>query len=348
MSRLFKAVRDLRIQGVRARAEKLVADNRHREAIRILQSSNLSLQSSEIENQLTQLRHNAFFAIDHGTPEGSWPQKVADLFNASAVIPEIDATEVDVAKTRSGVFNHGSLIIRNLLSKDQIELLASSVENAFNAFDNVSQSDQTISWFSPLKTHKNMGGLDDDRPWVREGGGVLAAESPRALFNLINVFETAGVIALVTEFLGERPALSVKKTTLRKTSPKTRVDFGWHQDGAFLGHGIRTLNVWVALTDCGIDSPSMDMIPRRLIKVLPTGTEGALFNWSVSPAIVEEVCESGQPQHLLFKAGDAIIFDELNLHQTSTLPGMTKDRLAIESWFFAPSCYPIEQLPILI
>jgi hypothetical protein len=327
---------------------KLVAQKKCLEAIELLSKHISTNPSPEIEIQLTQLRHDAFFVIDHGKPEGSWPPIVTDLFTTSTGIPEIDSKEINGTKARSGVFNHGSLIVRNLLAQDQIETLASSIENAFNAFDNVDQLDQTHSWFSPLKTHNNMGDLDADRPWVREGGGVLAAESPHALFNLVDIFEKTGVIALITEFLGERPALSVRKTTLRKTSPKTRAEFGWHQDGAFLGHGIRTLNVWVALTDCGIDSPSMDMIPRRLEKVLPTGTEGALFNWSVSPAIVEKVCEIGQPQHLLFKAGDAIIFDEVNLHRTSSLPGMNKDRLAIESWFFAPSCYPLDQLPILI
>lgn len=328
--------------------DDLVAQKKYLEAIGLLSTYNSAKPSPKIENVLTQLRHDAFFAINHGQPQGPWPPIVTDLFTPSETIPEIDSKEIDAAKARSGVFNHGSLIIRNLLSEDQIETLAMSVENAFNAFDNVDPLDQAHSWFSPLKTHNNMGDLDADRPWVREGGGVLAAESPQALINLIDIFEKAGVIALVTGFLGERPALSVRKTTLRKTSPTTHAEFGWHQDGAFLGHGIRTLNVWVALTDCGIDSPSMDMIPRRLKNVLPTGTEGALFDWSVSPTIVAEVCDNGQPQHLLFKAGDAIIFDEVNLHRTSTLPGMDKDRLAIESWFFAPSCYPLDQLPILL
>jgi len=51
---------------------------------------------------------------------------------------------------------------------------------------------------------------------------------------------------------------------------------------------------------------------------------------------------------LQFREGDAIIFDEMNLHRSAVSPGMTKDRFAIEAWFFAPSCYPIEQLPIMV
>ena len=327
--------------------DELVSRKEYLEAIKMLSTHNSANPTPKIEIQLAQLRHDAFFEIDHGQPQGSWPPTVADLFSARAVIPEVDSKEINVSVARSGVFNHGSLIIRNLLSKNQVEMLAMSVEKAFDAFDNVDNSDQMHSWFSPLKTYNNMGELDADRPWVRSGGGVLAAESPRALFHFIEIFQEIGMIDLISEYLGERPALSVRKTTLRRTEPDLDATNGWHQDGAFLGEDIRTLNVWVALTDCGIDSPSMDMIPRRLHEIAPTGTEGAMFNWSVSPLMIEQICKNGKPQHLIFNAGDAIIFDEKNLHRTSTLPEMTKTRLAIESWFFAPSCYPMDQLPIL-
>ena len=108
------------------------------------------------------------------------------------------------------------------------------------------------------------------------------------------------------------------------------------------------MNLWIALTDCGVDAPSMDMVPRRLDYIVPTGTEGAVFTWSVSKAAIAEACDGGEPTHLHFKAGDAIVFDEMNLHRTSTLPGMSKPRYAIEAWFFAPSCYPLDQLPLLL
>jgi len=68
----------------------------------------------------------------------------------------------------------------------------------------------------------------------------------------------------------------------------------------------------------------------------------------VSKLKIDEACAGQPPAHLNFKAGDAIVFDEMNLHRTSTLPGMTKSRFAIEAWFFAPSCYPLDQLPILV
>jgi hypothetical protein len=45
--------------------------------------------------------------------------------------------------------------------------------------------------------------------------------------------------------------------------------------------------------------------------------------------------------------GDALLFDHLFLHRTGVDPGMTRERYAIESWFFAPSSYPEGQIPIV-
>ena len=207
---------------------------------------------------------------------------------------------------------------------------------------------ETSPWFVPFETSTRKSEIELDRDWYRDGGAELAADSPRGMFNLLEVLEANGLIGLVTEYLGERPALSVRKTSLRRIPHDLNAEHGWHQDGAFLGQDIRTMNLWIALSDCGVDAPSMDMVPRRLNYIVPTGTEGAIFDWSVSSRQITEACDGGEPTHLHFKAGDAIVFDEMNLHRTSALPGMTKPRYAIEAWFFAPSCYPLDQLPLLV
>ena len=62
--------------------------------------------------------------------------------------------------------------------------------------------------------------------------------------------------------MGERPALSVKKSTLRRVPVDTQTD--WHQDGAFIGEDIRTCNGWIALTDCGGDPPGVELVPPRV------------------------------------------------------------------------------------
>ncbi|MEZ5167509.1 MAG: hypothetical protein R2695_13835 [Acidimicrobiales bacterium] len=47
-----------------------------------------------------------------------------------------------------------------------------------------------------------------------------------------------------------------------------------------------------------------------------------------------------------FREGDALLFDHLFLHRTGVTDAMTKERYAIESWFFAPSAYPGGQIPV--
>jgi hypothetical protein len=351
MSQLFKGIRDLRIQRVRARSEKLVTNNRHREAIDLLQSANKRIHSPEIEKYLVDLRHEAFFHESFSSQFPNWPPTISDRFKTTDHIPEITTDQMSSDIVRDGVFSKGSIIIRGLLGNDDVVKIREGIELTYQNHD-LSRTgyskEQTAPWFVPFEPTQRHPDQVLNRDWYRDGGAELAADSPRGLFNLLECLERNGIIDLVTGYLGERPALSVRKTSLRRIPHDLNADNGWHQDGAFLGKGIRTMNLWIALTDCGVDAPSMDMVPHRLQNIVPTGTEGAAFEWSVSSKIIEEVCDGEAPTHLHFKAGDAIIFDEMNLHRTSTRPGMTKSRFAVEAWFFAPSCYPIEQLPILI
>lgn len=341
-------IEHLRVRRLLKKSESLLKKGQVDEALSLLNAANQRQPDSRFERQLLRIRHEGFFSLTFPTPDGNWPPTVDDPLDGGPGIPEVDASDMSVKTARSAVFGRGSLIIRNLLTPEQVNRLTRGISHAFTSFDALQGHADGDEWFSRFSPHEGLDDLDGDRPFVRGGGGVLATESPRAFSILMDVFDKAGVFRMVTEFLGERPALSVRKTTLRDVPPTVDSDNGWHQDGAFLGRGIRALNVWVALSDCGEDSPSMDMVPRRLTEILPTGTEGAMFSWSVSPKVVESVLLHQPATHLTFRAGDAIIFDEMNLHRTSTLPGMTKNRMAIEAWFFAPSCYPLEQLPLLV
>jgi hypothetical protein len=47
-----------------------------------------------------------------------------------------------------------------------------------------------------------------------------------------------------------------------------------------------------------------------------------------------------------FMPGDALLFDELFLHKTASDPSMRRPRYAVESWFFAPSGFPKDYVPL--
>ncbi len=123
------------------------------------------------------------------------------------------------------------------------------------------------------------------REWVGDGG-MWAADSPKLMFEMFEAFERSGLRRVIHGYLNEIPAISIEKCTLRRVMPDSAS--AWHQDGAFLGR-VRALNVWMSLSRCGDLSPGLDVVPERLEEIVPTGTEGAIFNWSVSPQVVEGV-----------------------------------------------------------
>ena len=117
-----------------------------------------------------------------------------------------------------------------------------------------------------------------------------------------------------------------------------------------MGTSLRTVNVWIALTDCGgpdSDAPALDVVPRRFDDLVERGTHGALFDTFVGQAVVEREAGVLGIERPRFAAGDALLFDDLFLHATAVTPSMTKERYAIESWFFAPSSFPPDQVPLV-
>jgi ectoine hydroxylase-related dioxygenase (phytanoyl-CoA dioxygenase family) len=166
------------------------------------------------------------------------------------------------------------------------------------------------------------------------------------LFDLLEIVGRARVPDLVATHLGERPALSAKKTTLRRVTRAS--DAQWHQDGAFMGTDIRTVNLWLALSNCGEDAPGLDILPRRLDHIVERGTPGAIFDWAASPAMVERAAEGTNVCRPVFEPGDALLFDHMFMHRTAAEPDMTRDRHAVEMWFFAPSLYPDDQVPLVV
>ena len=181
--------------------------------------------------------------------------------------------------------------------------------------------------------------------WVMEGGGVLAVDSPMLTYEMLEMFEAAGLPRLVEDYLGEPGMISLQKTTLRKAAPE--VGGAWHQDGAFMGD-VRALNLWLSLSRCGDESPGLDIVPRRLDEIVATTTDEAVLSYQVSQSKAEEAAGDKPIIRPIFEPGDALFFDELFLHQTGSDPAMPKPRFAIESWFFGGSAFPGEYGPLAV
>ncbi len=327
------------------RAEQLAADGHLFEAIEVLTEANRAQRDPAVEARLVELRRDAH----RSAPETSgaaplWPPSVADTFPDAAGPPEINRGELTPEALRSGILNHGCLLVRGLLAPRRVNQLVSDIDQAFAAYEAHIEGkpiSETTPWFVPFDP-----GIDQPIPreWMRRtGGGVLAVDSPRALFDVIETFEELGVRELLTAYLQEAPRLLGLKTTLRRVEPHGEPD--WHQDGAFMGVDIRSVDIWIALSHCGVDAPGLDIVSRRLDGIVDTGTDGADYDWSVGTGMVDRLAPKGVDQPV-FAPGDALLFDHLLLHRTGVHPGMTRSRYAIEAWFAAPSSYPIDQVAI--
>ena len=330
-----------------AKADQLIRDGRRLDAIEILSAANRRHRDDDIEHRLVGLRNVAFGDLDTAPGTASWPPAPSNLFSDVEGIPEIAPQQLTGDAIRAGVVGHGALIVRGLVPRPRVAQLIDDIDLTFAArdayFDGVPATD-TAPWYVPFEPESGNASIGPIRKWVREGGGVLTAESPRSTFEVLETLGEAGLAEPLTEYLGERPVLSAKKWTLRRVPLEITAD--WHQDGAFLGPGIRVVNVWIALTHCGDDAPGLDIVGGRLHDLVPTGTEGAWFDWSVGDPLVRAVSRDMPVVRPIFEPGDAILFDELNLHRTAITPGMTQERYAIESRFFAPSRFPDTQVPV--
>ena len=332
-------------------AARFEAEGRFLDALAALTEANRGRRDPELERLLVQVRNRGFAELgaDAARPAAPDPQGLRE----ESDLPAIDASELTAGRIRAAIDDRGALIVRGLLADgEEAATLREGIDRVFDGRERASDgapAAETAPWYDPFvpePEYETAVGIG--RRFVNEGSGVWLADSPRMLFELTERFERLGLRRVISDYLGERPAISVNKGTLRRARPTAGTEW-WHQDGAFLGEGIRSLNIWLALSACGRDAPGMDIVAKRLDGIVEKGTRGADFDWSVGQPVVDEVAGDAitRPE---FAAGDALLFDHLCLHRTGTDAAMTETRYATETWFFAPSAYPnpLEQVPLAL
>jgi hypothetical protein len=306
-----------------------------------LTEQNRAARDPENERRLRALRHELGAALA-GTAVGGveFPEPdYAALDNAkNDGIPEVEAPALTPGLVRAALLRDGALIVRGVIPREEALGFADDIQTAVAAREAHGGEPGFYEEFEPGPPVD----LWEERKWVT-AGGLWAADSPKLMFDMFDAFERSGLTDVIRGYLNERPGITVQKCTMRKVDPDSAS--AWHQDGAFLGN-VRALNVWASLSRCGDLAPGMDFVPRRLEEIVPAGTEGAIFEWSVAPDVVEQVAGPQGIVRPIFDPGDVILFDEMNLHSTAADPSMPNPRYAIESWFFGLSGFPEAYVPI--
>jgi hypothetical protein len=323
----------------RALADALEDAGELLDAVETLTVANRLEPRSAIERRLVRLRRKAVRDLDRHRGHARPPERLDVTGERPAAVPlSLSPAELDAAALHRGILRDGCVLVRGLVRPGRVARLRDAIDRAFEARDLTlagAATPETATWYDPVERVPK----DASRTWVHAGQGVLAADSPRAFFEFLETVREIGLDRLIADYLGERPVLSVEKTTLRRADASLYRS-AWHQDGAFLGTDIRTVDAWFALSRCGRDAPGLDVVPIRLTRVLPTAEPGTYFQWTVSPDTVARELPGTPVWRPEFEEGDVLLFDHLLLHRTAAEAGMPGLRYAIESWFFAPSAYP--------
>jgi len=338
------AVKERRPESIEA--ENLVAEGRYFEAIDTLNAANRESRDPQIERELRDLRHLAGINLLEIAPENpQYPEPAAEVpaRGEQSRCPEITPDELTPEVVRAAFLEAGCLLVRNVMPEERALALAADIDHSFAVRDKLGEGEADPEGFYD-EIEPREGFYVAEREWVEEGGGVLAADAPRMLFDMLDAMEQSNLRWVIEGYLGEKPAISAQKCTLRKAMPE--IPGGWHQDGKFMGEDVRSINVWLSLSRCGDVAPSMDIAPTRLDYFVQPGGEGTTLDFQISDKSAAEAAGDVGIVRPIFNPGDALLFDHVFLHQTGSDPSMPNPRYAIESWFFGPSSYPENYVPM--
>jgi Phytanoyl-CoA dioxygenase (PhyH) len=300
------------------------------------------------ERRLMALRHiDGMRALNPNGASPAFPEPDTARLPPEGTIPEFPAQELTPGLVRAAILRDGFILVRGLVDRDEAVRFGELIDRAFVEREKILGGQEAeVGYYEEfLPGTPEYAEALSVRPWIREGGGVLAADSPTLSAQMVELFKQANLLTLVEGYLGERPLISLQKTTLRKAEPS--VAGAWHQDGSFMGD-VRALNLWLSLSRCGDEAPGLDLVPRRLDYLVTQQTEEAVLAIQVSQAMAEEAAGDKEIIRPIFEPGDALLFDDMFLHQTGSDPSMPKPRYAIENWFFGASGFPVEYGPISV
>lgn len=305
-----------------------------------LAARNRERADAETERALLRARHEAFLRIERGrAPEAAEPGPAAAVPADPGVGLPVTHGAPSAELVRDAIAAHGSLVVRGLIDRARAESLRGTIETALAAREAaLSGQPADPTWYSEFVPIADESARD-----FTSAAGMLAADSPRGHFLMSEALYDSGVVDFAAGVFGTRPALSVEKSVLRRVEPG--IYASWHQDGAFLGERISTLDVWIALTRCGRTAPGLEIFPRRVDRVLPTG---AFFDWDLSDETLAQHYPGVRSVMPEFDVGDAIIFDQLCVHRSGYAAGMTNTRFAVECWLFAPASVPATYTGLLL
>ncbi len=285
--------------------------------------------------------------------------------DSSFTVPEIDASDFTIDFLKKSIRENGCGIVRNFFEPNEVKTMKAYVDHSFAV--NGNPDSRLHKYLSKSLDVKPV--LEKTRQNIKEKlkvnttyantamyGAKLAqslaknetflmVKTPILAEKFLQIFERKKLKTLLHDYFGNEPCVSVYKWVVRKSQPPAApIDF--HQDGAFMGDEISSLNCWIPLTDCGAgyDVHGLDIVPVRMMNAFEKGS--GMLNWTISANAVTEQHTQTAIVTPTFKKGDLLFFDHLLVHRSQSIPNGTQPRYAIETWFFDSVNFPKNQMPI--
>lgn len=279
----------------------------------------------------------------------------AEPWLGNTELPELHAYDLTVEKLRSAMARKGCLVVRDFFDADVVDGCKSAINQIIDADlksgnkKGLDQDKHNVFSNPPmnLSTVLPEPRLSRSRGFHRSSGSVMVVESSSFAESLIEWYDSLNLADFLESYLGEPPCLSALKWVLRRSKLPISAD-GWHQDGAFMGSDINSLNLWIPLNTCGgkTGAPGLDIIPKRFKEIINPGEADAALNWSTGNDTISGLEEDCAPVSPEFNPGDVIFFDHFLLHRTQYGEDFGRTRYAIETWFFGSRNFPKNQVPL--
>jgi hypothetical protein len=247
--------------------------------------------------------------------------QATDLFADTVGLPEIPAEELSRDTLAAGILHHGALLVRHLYSEDLLTRL------------------QGIA--------VSREGID------REDNSPLGC-SPHTFFQLLSIYQDCGLLDAVRGYLDDEPVVFGERSKLRqhRAGRDKYAAIPWHQDVNFFGRKSYAINCWAAVTSCGEDNPGLNIVPVRTDKRHRwDGDDGIApldYGRSLTPQELDLIRGNQAVAHPVLQPGDALLFDEMTVHQTALSRWVQREQVVTISWFFRASGFPAWGTPIAI
>ena len=229
------------------------------------------------------------------------PEPAADQDADEATPPVILLEESNGATVGALILRRGAAHVRSAINRERCLTLA----------------EQAAVWFSANPTRLSLPLLEIAPQY----------DNPTLLLE-------REMIAVLEKIFGRMPTISATDTYLRIVKPETADTYiPFHQDVTALA--TTGVNVWVPLTDCGVDAPGLEIMARRTSVIFPTVTSPGDYN---QMEIEAEAVYRDFPEKVRFyptpSVGDAVLFLGSTVHRSYIAPSMTRMRTSLELRFY--------------